>query len=191
MINDQETINIFIIRHGEAAKLWDEDPDPSLSEKGQLQSNGIVQKLINELDGKEFKVLSSPLKRARETAAPLQKKLGFEIKIDDTFAEIPSPEITLSDRKNWLKSIFDTNVADLGEVQKNWRDGIINSISRLEEHTVIFSHFMVINCVVGWLEKRSQMVSFYPDNCSITKIEIDDNTIKLVTKGEELKTIVQ
>ena len=50
MINDQETINIFIIRHGEAAKLWDEDPDPSLSEKGQLQSNGIVQKLINELD---------------------------------------------------------------------------------------------------------------------------------------------
>ena len=138
MINDQETINIFIIRHGEAAKLWDEDPDPSLSEKGQLQSNGIVQKLINELDGKEFKVLSSPLKRARETAEPLQKKLGFEIKIDDTFAEIPSPEVTLSDRKNWLKSIFDTNVADLGEVQKNWRDGIINSISRLEEHTVIF-----------------------------------------------------
>ena len=120
MINDQETINILIIRHGEAAKLWDEDPDPSLSEKGQLQSNGIVQKLINELNGKEFKVLSSPLKRARETAEPLQKKLGFEIKIDDTFAEIPSPEVTLSDRKNWLKSIFDTNVADLGEVQKNW-----------------------------------------------------------------------
>jgi len=44
---------------------------------------------------------------------------------------------------------------------------------------------------VGWLEKKTQMVSFYPDNCSVTKIEIDDNTIKLVTKGEELKTIVQ
>ena len=83
------------------------------------------------------------------------------------------------------------SLKSLGEVQKNWRDGIINSISRLEEHTVIFSHFMVINCVVGWLEKKTQMVSFYPDNCSVTKIEIGNNTIKLVTKGEELKTIVQ
>jgi len=55
----------------------------------------------------------------------------------------------------------------------------------------IFTHFMVINCLVSWLENKETMVNFYPDNCSITKLEISNSLVRLSKKGEELKTIVQ
>ena len=35
---ENDEINIYLIRHGEAGKSWDEDPDPGLSNKGEKQS---------------------------------------------------------------------------------------------------------------------------------------------------------
>ena len=46
----------------------------------------------------------------------------------------------------------------------------------------IFTHFMVINCLVSWLENKETMVSFYPDNCSITKLEISNGLVNLSKK---------
>ncbi len=190
MKNDQKTINVYIIRHGEASKSWEQDPDPGLNERGKSQSEKVAQKMVDELFEKEFKVISSPLKRAQQTAIPLKKEFGSEIEIDEAFGEIPSPGVPLIRRKTWLRSMFNKNVSDFDKAQKDWRNDIINAISKLQENTVIFSHFTVINCVAGWLENKPLLVSFYPDNCSITKIELNENGIDLVTKGAELKTIV-
>ena len=49
---------------------------------------------------------------------------------------------------------------------------------------------MVINCIVGWLEESENTVSFYPDNCSITKISKSGDLVNLIKRGEELTTLV-
>jgi probable phosphoglycerate mutase len=189
MKNDKE-IKIYIVRHGEAGKSWSEDSDPGLSNKGKSQSEDLRASLSEEYLESKFKIISSPLLRAQETAAPLQEEFNFNIAINKTYAEIPSPGIPLSKRSAWLQSIFKAKIGDLEDAQSEWRSEIINSIKNLEEDTIIFSHFMVINCIVGWLEESENTVSFYPDNCSITKISKTGDLVNLIKRGKELTTLV-
>lgn len=189
MKNDKE-IKIYIVRHGEAGKSWSEDSDPGLSNKGKSQSEDLRASLSEEYLESKFKIISSPLLRAQETAAPLQEEFNFNIAINKTYAEIPSPGIPLSERSAWLQNIFKAKIDDLEDAQSEWRNEIINSIKNLEEDTIIFSHFMVINCIVGWLEESDSTVSFYPDNCSITKISKTGGVVNLIKRGKELTTLV-
>ena len=188
---ENDEINIYLIRHGEAGKSWDEDPDPGLSNEGEKQSIKLVSKLSDDFKKLNFKVISSPLLRAQETAIPLKEEFGFDIKINKNFAEIPSPGIELYQRSAWLKEIFKVSIAELEQPQQEWRNTIIQSIQNIQEDTIIFSHFMVINCAVGWLSNFDKLVGFYPDNCSVTKIVNRKGKLQLVQIGNELSTIVQ
>ena len=187
--NDE--INIYLVRHGEAGKSWDEDLDPGLSYKGKEQSKKLVSELDDDFRLLNFKAISSPLARAQETAIPLQEKHGFDIEIYKTFAEIPSPGIEISQRSTWLKEMFKVKIDALEDPQKKWRNSIVQSIQGMKEDTIIFSHFMVINCVVGWINNFDSLVGFYPDNCSVTKIINRNGELELTQAGNELSTVVQ
>ena len=56
-----------------------------------------------------YSFISSPKLRAIETAKPLVKKFNKELKIDNAFIEIPSENIDLNDRQDWIKKIIKTN----------------------------------------------------------------------------------
>ena len=186
----KDLINIYLIRHGEARAAWDQDPDPGLSKKGKLQSEALVKEIMPYLPSR-FNIYSSPLLRARETAIPLQNSLNFNLNIKNTYAEIPSPGIPLSERKIWLRKIFKSKIKELEEPQIDWRESILDSIKLLKKDTIIFSHFMVINCIVGWIVSADKLVTFYPDNCSITKIQKEGEYFKLKNLGKEFPNIVQ
>ena len=81
------------------------------------------------------------------------------VSINPLFAEIPSPGINLSERKEWLQKIFLMKSSDLETPQKKWRDAIINEIENLNKPTIIFSHFMVINIIVSHLKKNGLVVT--------------------------------
>mgnify|MGYP000498058449 CR=1 FL=1 len=40
----------------------------------------------------------------------------------------------------------------------------------LKRNTLVFSQFMIKNCVAGWIKQQEKEANFYPDNCSITII---------------------
>lgn len=189
MINKKK-IYIFLIRHGEANASWDEDRDPGLSIKGKFQSKLLEKDISNELPS-SFDAISSPLSRAKETALPLKEKLGFKLLINDIYAEIPSPGIPLSKRRDWLRAIFHARINELEKPQMEWRDKIIRSLKLLKQDTIIFSHFMVINSVVGWINDSEKFVSFHPDNCSVTKIEKVGDSFKILELGKDFLTTVQ
>ena len=130
-MTNNKPITIYIIRHGEANAAWNEDPDPGLSEKGKLQSEELKKELTQDLSS-NFEAISSPLLRAQETAKPLKETLGFNLNINDTFAEIPSPGIPLSERRNWLRGIFNAKVKELEEPQLFWSISIIESLKVLQ-----------------------------------------------------------
>lgn len=186
-------MTIYLIRHGEAAQAWDEAPDPGLSEKGQHQAVSLANEYLPIVIGTDFQLVSSPLLRAKQTAFPFELAFGIgkTATINRNIAEIPSPGIALKDRRNWLKALFTKKINELEQPQLEWRNNIIQSIESLEKDTLIFSHFMTINAIVGWIKGDERVVSYYPNYCSITQIEKVGNQFFIKSLGKELTTIVQ
>ena len=182
-------MKIILIRHGEAASSWEKSADPGLSNLGKAQAEECSNELLKIKNISSFSLISSPLTRARETSEPLSRKINIPISINPLFAEIPSPGINLSERKEWLQKIFKMKLSDLETPQKKWKDAIIAEIKNLNSPTIIFSHFMVINIIVSYLKESDLVVSFYPDNCSITNLSKNKKgKIELISLGSELQT---
>ena len=184
-------MTIYLIRHGEAAQAWDEAPNPILSQNGINQADNLAKQYLSILKQGNFQLISSPLARAQQTASPFQIGLNATVRINSNIAEIPSPGIALKDRRNWLKALFNKTVSELEVPQLEWRNNIIQGMKSLEKDTLIFSHFMTINAIVGWITGDERVVSYYPNYCSITEIEKVRNQFFIKSLGKELSTVVQ
>lgn len=187
---------IYMIRHGEAAAGWNADADPGLSELGQSQAEAVANEIAGRTEGK-LPILTSPLKRCRETAMPLAKLWAHEPGVEPRVAEIPSPIDDLQSRGEWLRRIMAGTWAEAvageghgGHLSKNvdllaWRQGVVNALMELPGDTVIFSHFIAINVAAGVAMEDERLVTFKPDNCSVTVFETGGGTLRLIEKGRE------
>ena len=156
-------MKIYIIRHGEAAKSWEVDRDPELSLRGREQAQNISDILVQE-DLNDFQIISSPLRRAIETAEPISKKLNKEVEINESFIEIPPPGIDMSERPSWLRDMFSKGVDQFEKPQADWRDKIINVTHSFKSPTLIFSHFMVIRLLYTSPSPRDLRASRMPSS---------------------------
>ena len=187
---------IYMIRHGEAAAGWNADADPGLSELGRSQAEAVAEE-IEARAGSKLPLLTSPLKRCRETSMPLAKRWGQEPAVEPRVAEIPSPIDDLETRGEWLRKIMASTWAEAvageghgGHLTKNvdllaWRQGVVNALTELPGDTVIFSHFIAINVAAGAAMEDDRLVTFKPDNCSVTVFETGGGTLRLIEKGRE------
>jgi broad specificity phosphatase PhoE len=189
---------IYMIRHGEAAAGWDADTDPGLSEKGQTQAEAVAREIERRV-GKRLPILSSPLRRCRETAMPLSKGWDCEPVIETRVAEVPSPIEELEARGIWLRRLMAGTWADAALPENNgngaldllaWRQSVIDALTGLHGDTVIFSHFIAINVAAGAALGDDRLVAFRPDNCSVTVFETVGSSLSLVEKGREAETKV-
>lgn len=182
---------IYLVRHGEAAASWGESPDPGLSELGHRQAEETSLALQAALGSSRPRVISSPLLRAQETAAPLQRLLQLEVAMDERFREIPSP-VPLSERQTWLREFMRGQWAEQSTDLQRWRKAIVGAIAEQDPTvpTVIFTHFLVINALAGFLLEREATLVFWPDNASITTIGHSDGQLCLESLGQEMQTVV-
>ena len=101
---------LYLIRHGKPSATWGgDDDDPGLDETGQAQARAARDWLMAlPADERPTKVVSSPLRRCRETAQPTADALGVKIEIDERVGEIPTPAgIAIADRGAWLREAFE------------------------------------------------------------------------------------
>jgi broad specificity phosphatase PhoE len=124
------------------------------------------------------------------TAAPLIEKFKKTLLIDSIFSESPSSKVIASEKREWLKKILTMNIDDLPQDIAEWRNHIIKRTLNFSDNTIIFSHFMVINAVVSGLMNRPEIMYFYPDYTSITKITLQNNKAVNISLGDEKKTII-
>jgi len=87
---DKETYDIIFLRHGEsvgnAESRWQGQADYPLTERGRDQARALAGRWLAE--SREFDyILTSPLKRARETADILAEALGVPIEADPVWME--------------------------------------------------------------------------------------------------------
>ena len=181
-------MDIFLVRHGEAAASWSQSSDPGLSELGREQARAAAVQL-QPIVADDTQLISSPLARAQETAEPLAAILEQPVAIDKVYSEIPSP-VPLEQRQTWLRQFmqqrWDEQSADLHA----WRAGAYRSLAAQQRPVVVFTHFLVINAVVGQILGRPETLHFYPDNGSVTQLRLADTELELVELGRELQTLV-
>jgi probable phosphoglycerate mutase len=103
-------VELIVIRHALPVRIVSPDggpADPPLSETGRRQAERLAAWLAGErIDA----IYASPMRRARETAAPLAAARGLELALDAGLVEldhraeayVPMEELKAENREAWL-----------------------------------------------------------------------------------------
>ncbi len=183
---------IYLIRHGKPAASWGEaDEDPGLDATGQAQAEAARDHLLGlPADQRPSRVVSSPLRRCRETAQPTADALGVEVEIDASVGEIPTPgDLSAEDRPGWLREVFQGQWKDAkGDLDyEAWRRNVASSLLS-RGGTAVFSHYVAINAVMSLLAEDPRVLVFRPDHASVSTLETDGHILTLVARGPEAST---
>jgi len=178
---------IYLVRHGRAVSGWGLEKDPGLDDLGRSQAQAAAQKLapLGPLP-----IISSPRARARQTAIPLVKLWDMEPALEKRVGEIRFPSETPHDRVSWLKKVMVGQWPNLDPDLQQWRREVIEALLAMVTDTVVFTHYIAINAAVGHAIGDDRVVSFSPDNASITVLETDGDGLYLVKRGLEADTRV-
>ncbi|MBA4210732.1 MAG: histidine phosphatase family protein, partial [Parvibaculum sp.] len=158
-----------------------------------------VAREIEQRVGRKLPILTSPLRRCRETSEPLATLWGRVPYVEPRVAEVPSAVEDLAERGAWLRRIMAGTWAEANRPENNangkldliaWRDAVGAALTDLTEDTVIFSHFVAINAAAGLATGDDRVVTFRPDNCSVTVFETAGTALKLAERGREAETKV-
>ena len=184
---------LYLIRHGRPAAGWGEDDDPGLDEQGRAQAEAVARRLMElPAEARPLRVVSSPLRRCRETAAPFARTLGVEVEIDPAVGEIPTPaRLSHAERPAWLREAMGGEWSQIqGDIDyEAWRRAVVSAL-QTRARTAVFSHFVAINAAVSKLEGTDVVVAFRPDHTSVTTLESRDGALVLVERGREAATQV-
>jgi broad specificity phosphatase PhoE len=191
---------LYVIRHGRVASSPVDADDPELSAEGQSQALRVADELHARLPA-SLPILTSPLRRCRETAAPLCSIWGVEPVVEPRVAEVPGPPPAALPREEWLRRALLANwpeLIKLGQTLENgydtvlntWRAGVLEAVLGYPHDAVIFSHFVPVNVLTGHATGSDRVACFLPDHTSITVFETTATGIRLVERGRELKSKV-
>ena len=182
-------MDIYLVRHGEAAASWGQAPDPGLSPLGHEQAAAAARVLAPRLAGSSIALISSPLSRTLETAAPLARETGLPVAIDEAFREIAAP-VPLAQRQAWLRQFMQQRWEEQPDSLHQWRQQATLQLLALDRPAVVFTHFLVINAVVGQLQGSAATLCCWPDNGSITHLRRCGDGLELVELGAQMSTVV-
>lgn len=193
MRGELNSIRIALVRHGRASAGWDTAVDPALDEVGLQQARDAASKLDLAFGVGPVEIVSSPLVRCRQTADAFAQLRALPVRLCAEVSEIPSPrDVEMSERVDWLRQAMQGRWADLGNAYVAFRDSVVKFVRGIDKSTVIFSHFIAINAVIGDLIGDDRVVIRSLDNCSITLLERDPNgNIRISQTGHEADTLIR
>lgn len=181
-------VQVFLVRHGQAAAGWDSDPDPGLSPLGLQQAQSVCDAFAS---GTPFPLFSSPLRRAQQTAAPLSDIWRIPVQIDPAFIEIPAPKgLSMAERMSWLLSVRDLTWQQASEDLWQWRRQMLDRLTAFSEPCIVFTHFMVMNLAAGVALETDRLVHYQPANGSILSLSVGAGVVEIVDLGLQAETRV-
>jgi broad specificity phosphatase PhoE len=186
---------LYLIRHAKPAAGWGEDLDPGLDPTGHAQAQATADVIATRTDA--LPILTSPMKRCRETAFPLERAWSSAASIFPAVAEIPAPPLGLAERRDWLVKAMAGTWRELQDSAPphspdflTWHADLLAAVQRIPEPAIIYSHFIAINAIVGAAHGSDNVVCFRPDHASMTVIDTDSGSIRIVELGREAITNV-
>jgi broad specificity phosphatase PhoE len=154
---------------------------------GRAQAGARAEQL-NGINLAPLSLLSSPLRRARETAAALERRWKTVATIEPRVGEIQAFGVAPERRREWLKSILRLRWSELGAPGSpldRWRSDVLQALLGIAQDTVVFTHSVAINVAVGFALGDDRVTCFLPANCSCTVVEARGETLRIVELGSE------
>jgi broad specificity phosphatase PhoE len=181
---------LFLIRHGEPEAVWGGAiDDPGLSDAGRQQAGAAAAAL--SLLG-PLAIVSSPMRRCRETAAVFEARAGLSAVVERRVSEVVAPA-SVTDRRAWLRENFPWDASasrrqwrDVAPALRAWRDSVVDCVSALDRDTAVFSHFIAINALASVATQSEDTIVCIPGYASITEFEVCDGVLDLVRHGESM-----
>ena len=181
---------LFLIRHGEPEAAWGGAvDDPGLSEAGRTQAEAAAATLNTRGD---LHIISSPMRRCMETAAPYAQLRGLTPATDPRVSEVATPA-GATDRRAWLLSNFPWQGGparawgDLSPELAAWRAQMLGCVVALDRDCAVFTHFIAINVIVGAALGRNETIVCKPGYASITELAVEGGTLRVVHLGDEMR----
>jgi broad specificity phosphatase PhoE len=167
---------LLLVRHARPVADFGTELDPGLDDTGRRQAEEVARRLGA---GPSVPVVSSPLRRARETAAPLARRWASPLVVDDAFGEIPAPAGDPATRAAWLRQQLASSWGEVEPRLLEWRRRLLDALRALPGDTVVVTHFVAINTAVGAATGDDRLVSCAPGHASVTELEVADGGIVL------------
>lgn len=174
---------LLLIRHGLAAAGVD-DLDPGLDLTGQRQAEATAEFLRGSNVGR---LVVSPLRRTRETAAPLADVLGLPPELREEVAEVFDPAMPAAERKAMIGPFMAGRWTDQPESLQAWRKRVVRTLIELGitsstagHDVVVVSHYIAIGVAIGLALSDDRVVPMPIANCSITILEAGRLGLSLV-----------
>jgi broad specificity phosphatase PhoE len=174
-------VTLFLVRHGRAAAGLDE-LDPGLDDCGVAQAERAAAAL--ERSG-ATRLLVSPLRRTRETAAPIAALLGLEPQICDAVSEVFLPSQSVNERKASIGPLLGGRWSVQSEDLRQWRRNVVDALIELGgDATIVVSHFVAISVAIGEATGDDRVSPCALANASITRLRIANGRLVLQAAGE-------
>lgn len=178
---------LHLVRHGAAAASYTEDPDPGLDAMGHAQAVQVAAALATK---GPLPILVSPMRRCRETAEPLEALWSTAARVEEGVTEVAAPSDDLAERGAWLRRAMATTWDQLEEEPRAWRARLLETLAAIDSDTVVVTHFIAINAVIGAATSDESVLCARLDNGSITTIDSGPDGFTLVSAGPTADTEV-
>jgi len=190
-------MELILVRHGLPVRRVSEDgspADPPLSDEGRAQAAAVADWLaVERID----RIYASPLRRARETAAPLAERLALEIEIEPRVAEydrhadtyIPLEELRELDYEAWRD--FMSRGYPEGMDLEDFRHGVVSACDDIIElnpgrRVVVVCHGGVINTWAAHVVGLGFKLFFNPGYTSINRFLASSDGVRSVGSLNEV-----
>ena len=175
-------MELLIIRHALPVRreLTEGAADPELAPDGHEQARRLAAYLESEhLDA----IYSSPMRRARETAAPLAERLSMEVRISPGVAEwdqnspeyVPVEELKAAGDPRWHALLAGEWSSD--ESEEDFRTRVLDAVETIVddhrgEKVAIVCHGGIINGYLSHVLGLGEFARgfFYPNYTSINRV---------------------
>jgi len=177
-------VDLLMIRHAEPVRIGpgsgSTPADPQLTDRGRAQADRLAGWLaLDSLDA----VVSSPLRRARETAEPVGRAVGLDVEVVDELMEydaqsdfyIPVEELRETRDHHWTAMIEGRWDEVGGEPPDKFRARIVPCVDAIIERfpggrVAAVCHGGVINVYLAALLGLDRHLWFHPEYTSISRI---------------------
>ncbi|CAJ1510399.1 histidine phosphatase family protein [[Mycobacterium] holstebronense] len=173
-------MQLLLIRHALPLRSeYGQGSDPELSETGFAQAQRLPDALARF---PITRLVSSPQRRAIQTAEPLAAQLGRSVDIDERFAEydrdlagyLPVEQLRTERPQDWARMAQGHLPADVDEAAFCARvaDAVAAVVagSGPDDTVAVFSHGGVINVILHQVLGTQRLLSFPIDYVSITRL---------------------
>jgi probable phosphoglycerate mutase len=169
-------VELLLIRHALPVRVDEGHPDagpadPELAPRGLEQAAALAGWLADEhVDA----IWSSPMRRARETAAPVGERLGLPVTVDEGLSEYDRESLSYIPIEE-LKAAGDPRWYEQPERPEDFVSTVVDAVERIVaghpgQRVAVVCHGGVVNAYAGHVLGIDEPLFFLPAYTSISRV---------------------